>query len=131
VLRLIFTACHPSLSRDARVALTLKLVGGLSTEQIARAFLVSTPTMAARITRAKKALADAKVLPAADARRALRRPARRVRRTSRRGIFHDGRLPRPRGTCRCRRSGTGMPGGGDRDQRQSPETTMRSRRQSR
>ena len=41
VLRLIFTACHPVLSRDARVALTLKLVGGLSTEQIARAFLVS------------------------------------------------------------------------------------------
>ena len=61
VLRLIFTACHPSLSRDAREALTLKLVGGLSTEQIARAFLVSTPTMAARITRAKKALADAEV----------------------------------------------------------------------
>jgi len=58
VLRLIFTACHPALSRDARVALTLKLVGGLSTEQIARAFLVSTPTMAARVTRAKKALAD-------------------------------------------------------------------------
>jgi RNA polymerase sigma factor (sigma-70 family) len=61
VLRLIFTACHPVLSRDARVALTLKLVGGLSAEQIARAFLVSTPTMAARITRAKKALADAGV----------------------------------------------------------------------
>jgi RNA polymerase sigma factor (sigma-70 family) len=61
VLRLIFTACHPALSRDARVALTLKLVGGLSTEQIARAFLVPTPTMAARITRAKKALADARV----------------------------------------------------------------------
>ena len=61
VLRLIFTACHPVLSRDARVALTLKLVGGLSTEQIARAFLVSTPTMAARVTRAKKALADARV----------------------------------------------------------------------
>jgi RNA polymerase sigma factor (sigma-70 family) len=61
VLRLIFTACHPALSRDARVALTLKLVGGLSTEQIARAFLVPTPTMAARITRAKKALTDAEV----------------------------------------------------------------------
>jgi RNA polymerase sigma factor (sigma-70 family) len=59
VLRLIFTACHPVLSRDGRVALTLKLVGGLSTEQVARAFLVPTPTMAARITRAKKALADA------------------------------------------------------------------------
>jgi RNA polymerase sigma factor (sigma-70 family) len=61
VLRLIFTACHPVLSRDTRVALTLKLVAGLSTEQIARAFLVSTPTMAARVTRAKKALSEAKV----------------------------------------------------------------------
>ena len=61
VLRLIFTACHPALSRDARVALTLKLAGGLPAEQIARAFLVPAPTMAARITRAKKALADAKV----------------------------------------------------------------------
>ena len=60
VLRLIFAACHPVLIRDARVALTLKLVAGLSTEQIARAFLVSTPTMAARITRAKKALSDAR-----------------------------------------------------------------------
>jgi RNA polymerase sigma factor (sigma-70 family) len=61
VLRLIFTACHPVLPRDARVALTLKLVGGLSTEQVARAFLVTVPTMAARITRAKKALTAAKV----------------------------------------------------------------------
>jgi predicted RNA polymerase sigma factor len=61
VLRLIFTACHPVLIRDARVALTLKLVGGLSTEQIARAFLVSVPTMAARVTRAKKTLTDAGV----------------------------------------------------------------------
>jgi RNA polymerase sigma factor (sigma-70 family) len=62
VLRLIFTACHPVLSRDTRVALTLKLVAGLSTEQIARAFLVPTATMAARVTRAKKALGEAKVL---------------------------------------------------------------------
>ena len=61
VLRLIFTACHPVLAREARVALTLKMVGGLTTEQIARAFLVSTPTMAARITRAKKALTEANV----------------------------------------------------------------------
>jgi predicted RNA polymerase sigma factor len=61
VLNLIFTACHPVLSRDGRVALTLKLVGGLSTEQVARAFLVPVPTMAARITRAKKTLADANV----------------------------------------------------------------------
>ena len=59
VLRLMFTACHPVLSVDARVALTLKMVAGLSTEAIARAFLVQTTTMAARITRAKKALTAA------------------------------------------------------------------------
>ncbi|WP_338177676.1 RNA polymerase sigma factor [Jatrophihabitans sp.] len=61
VLRLMFTACHPVLAVEARVALTLKLVAGLSTEEIARAFLVQTTAMAARITRAKKALADAQV----------------------------------------------------------------------
>ena len=61
VLRLMFTACHPVLSVDARVALTLKLVAGLSTEEIARAFLVKTTTMAARITRAKQALTAAHV----------------------------------------------------------------------
>jgi RNA polymerase sigma factor (sigma-70 family) len=61
VLRLMFTACHPVLSVQARVALTLKMVAGLSTEEIARAFLVQTTTMAARITRAKKALTEANV----------------------------------------------------------------------
>jgi predicted RNA polymerase sigma factor len=61
VLRLMFTACHPVLTVEARVALTLKMVAGLSTEEIARAFLVQTTTLAARITRAKKALTDAKV----------------------------------------------------------------------
>ncbi len=61
VLRLMFTACHPVLSVDARVALTLKMVAGLTTEEIARAFLVQTTTMAARITRAKKALSQAQV----------------------------------------------------------------------
>src|SRR4051812_8452622 len=61
VLRLMFTACHPVLSVDARVALTLKMVAGLSTDEIARAFLVPTTTMAARITRAKKALREANV----------------------------------------------------------------------
>jgi RNA polymerase sigma factor (sigma-70 family) len=61
VLRLMFTACHPVLAPEARVALTLKLVAGLRTEEIARSFLVSTTTMAARITRAKKALAAANV----------------------------------------------------------------------
>jgi RNA polymerase sigma factor (sigma-70 family) len=61
VLRLMFTACHPVLGRDAQVALTLKMIGGLSTEEIARAFVVPVPTMAQRIVRAKKALSDAGV----------------------------------------------------------------------
>ncbi|GIH80556.1 RNA polymerase sigma factor [Planobispora longispora] len=58
-LRLIFTCCHPALSMDARVALTLRCVGGLTTREIARMFLVSEATMAARITRAKKKIAQA------------------------------------------------------------------------
>ncbi|MFJ7959301.1 RNA polymerase sigma factor [Streptomyces sp. NPDC096319] len=57
VLRLVFTACHPVLSADARAALTLRLVGGLRTDEIARAFLVPEATVAARITRAKRTLA--------------------------------------------------------------------------
>lgn len=58
LLRLVFTACHPVLSTEARVALTLRLVGGLTTEEIARAFLVSEPTIAQRIVRAKRTLAE-------------------------------------------------------------------------
>ncbi len=61
LLRLIFTACHPVLSTDARVALTLRLLGGLTTEEIARAFLVPVPTIAQRIVRAKRTLAAAHV----------------------------------------------------------------------
>ena len=61
VLRLMFIACHPVLTRDARVALTLRLLGGLSTDEIARAFLVPEPTIAQRIVRAKRTLADAGV----------------------------------------------------------------------
>jgi predicted RNA polymerase sigma factor len=61
LLRLIFTACHPVLSQDARVALTLRLLGGLTTEEIARAYLVPEPTVAQRIVRAKKTLSEAKV----------------------------------------------------------------------
>ncbi|MFM1723104.1 RNA polymerase sigma factor [Rhodococcus sp. PAM 2766] len=61
VLRLVFVSCHPVLSREARVALTLKVVGGLSSEEIARAFLVPTSTVQQRIVRAKKTLAAAKV----------------------------------------------------------------------
>jgi len=61
LLRLMFTACHPVLSLDARLALTLKLLGGLATGEIARAFLVSESTMAQRIVRAKRTLGEAKV----------------------------------------------------------------------
>ncbi|WP_212745930.1 RNA polymerase sigma factor [Sinomonas susongensis] len=71
VLSLVFIACHPVLSPEARVALTLRVVGGLSTEEIARAFLVPVPTIQARITRAKKTIAAAGVpfeLPPAEER---------------------------------------------------------------
>jgi RNA polymerase sigma factor (sigma-70 family) len=61
LLRLIFTACHPVLSTEARTALTLKLLCGLSTDEIARAFLVPEPTVAQRIVRAKRTLSEARV----------------------------------------------------------------------
>ena len=61
LLRLIFTACHPLLSTEARVALTLRLLGGLTTAEIARAFLTPEPTIAQRITRAKRTLSEARV----------------------------------------------------------------------
>ena len=61
LLRLVFTACHPVLPTEARVALTLRLVGGLATSEIARSFLVPEPTIAQRIVRAKRTLADARV----------------------------------------------------------------------
>jgi len=62
LLRLLFTACHPALPTEGRVALTLRLVGGLTTGEIARAFLVPEPTIAQRIVRAKRTLADKRVL---------------------------------------------------------------------
>ncbi len=71
LLRLVFTACHPLLSPEARTALTLRMIGGLSTDEIARAFLVSPTTIQQRIVRAKKTLADAGVpfeVPRGDAR---------------------------------------------------------------
>jgi RNA polymerase sigma factor (sigma-70 family) len=61
LLRLIFIACHPVLSTEGRVALTLRLLGGLTTDEIARGFLVREPTVAQRIVRAKRTLAEAKV----------------------------------------------------------------------
>src|SRR5215207_5503514 len=69
LLRLVFTTCHPVLSREARVALTLRLLGGLTTEEIARAFLAPVATVAQRIVRAKRTLAEARVpfeVPGAD-----------------------------------------------------------------
>ncbi|MFJ1763118.1 RNA polymerase sigma factor [Amycolatopsis sp. NPDC088138] len=72
VLALMFVSCHPVLSRESRVALTLRVVGGLTSEEIARAFLVSVPTVQARITRGKKTIAAAGVpfeLPPAGERR--------------------------------------------------------------
>jgi len=58
LLRLVFISCHPVLSTEAQVALTLRLLGGLTTEEIARAFLVPEPTVAQRIVRAKRILAE-------------------------------------------------------------------------
>ncbi|MEO8700197.1 MAG: RNA polymerase sigma factor [Kofleriaceae bacterium] len=69
LLRLVFTCCHPVLSSEARVALTLRMLGGLTTDEIARAFLVPEPTVAQRIVRAKKTLAD-KQIPFAMPRKA-------------------------------------------------------------
>ena len=69
LLRLVFTACHPSISSEARVALTLRLLGGLTTEEIAHAYLASPATIAQRIVRAKRSLASAEIpfeIPSAD-----------------------------------------------------------------
>jgi RNA polymerase sigma factor (sigma-70 family) len=61
LLRLVFTACHPALSMEARVALTLRVLGGLTTDEIARAFLISESTAAQRVVRAKRTLADRRI----------------------------------------------------------------------
>ena len=90
VLRLVFVACHPVLSREAQIALTLRIVGGLSSEEIARAFLVPVATIQQRIVRAKKTLAAANVpfeVPrAAGLRRAARIGAERALPDLQRGL---------------------------------------------
>ena len=76
-LRLVFTCCHPALAREAQVALTLRLVCGLTTAEIARAFLVPEPTMAARVTRAKKKISAARIPYRVPGRGRAARPPRR------------------------------------------------------
>ena len=94
LLRLVFIACHPVLSTEARVALTLRLLGGLTTDEIARAFLVPEPTIAQRIVRAKKTLAEANVpfeVPrGAELRRAALVGARGDLSRLQRGLLGDG-----------------------------------------
>ncbi len=75
LLRLVFISCHPVLSTEARVALTLRLLGGLTTDEIARAFLVPEPTVAQRIVRAKRTLAEKRVPFEVPARTRTRRAA--------------------------------------------------------
>ena len=82
-LRLIFTCCHPALAPEARVALTLRLLGGLTVAEIAAAFLVPETTMAQRITRAKRKIAGAGIpYRVPDARRPARAAGRRAGRRS-------------------------------------------------
>ena len=100
LLRLMFTACHPVLSTEARVALTLRLLGGLTTDEIARAFLVPEPTVAQRIVRAKRTLAEARVPFEVPARRRAR--ARGCRRCSRSSTSSSTRATRrPPATTGC------------------------------
>ncbi len=149
LLRLVFIACHPVLSTEARVALTLRLLGGLTTDEIARAFLVPESTIAQRIVRAKRTLSDKQ----GAVRGATRRRARRARLVGprghlsdlQRGLFrHVGRrlgapgalsgraAARPhRGRARAERAGGARPRGADGDPGVAAARARRARRASR
>ena len=112
-LRLIFTCCHPALAPGAQVALTLRLLGGLTTAEIARAFLVPEPTMAQRLVRAKGKIRDARnpVPRAARGRPPRASPGRARRRLPhvQRGLHGElGRAAGPRGTVRGRPSASAV-----------------------
>jgi predicted RNA polymerase sigma factor len=81
LLRLVFTACHPRLPREARVALALRMICGLTTEEIARAFLLADATIAQRIVRAKRTLSESGLAYETPCREACRSPAKTPRRS--------------------------------------------------
>ena len=109
-LRLIFTCCHPALAMDARVALTLRTLGGLSTPEIARAFLVPEPTLAQRLVRAKRKIRDAghpvpRPAGPRPAGAARRRAAGRSTSSSTRATTRRRATARSGASCAPRRSG--------------------------
>ena len=130
LLRLVFTACHPVLSTEARVALTLRLLGGLTTEEIARAFLVPEPTIAQRIVRAKRTLAEsAGPLRGAARRRAAPRGWRRCSRSSTSSSTRATRRPPATTGCarRCARTRCGSAASWPSSRPRSPRCTGWSR----
>ena len=130
LLRLVFTSCHPVLAREARVALTLRLLGGLTTAEIARAYLVPEATVAQRLVRAKRTLADARV-PVRGARAGPTAP-RAFPRSSRSCTSSSTRaMQRRQATTGCAPSSARRRSGSDGfwrlSRRRSPRSTVSSR----